>query len=145
LMSAAERGHLDVVQLLLLLGADVNASDVNCRTALMYAAEEGQLEVVGPLIKAGAEVNISDGSGRTALMNASAGGHSKIVAMLLHQGAEVRLRDRTGRTAWSEAQERLQIAQQHRVRSVTPTEYPTNEVDRCSETIELLKTAGAAS
>lgn len=49
LMLAASHGKLDVVNLLLECGADVNIQDDDGSTALMCAAEHGYLDIVNAL------------------------------------------------------------------------------------------------
>ena len=54
---AAESGHLDIMQVLLEAGADVNARTDHGGTALMSAALQGQAETVKILLDNGAGVN----------------------------------------------------------------------------------------
>lgn len=49
LMLAASHGKLDVVNLLLECGADINIQDDDGSTALMCAAEHGYLDIVNAL------------------------------------------------------------------------------------------------
>ena len=42
---ASSNGHLEVVKYLLDKGADINAKDNDCKTALMLASYNGYLEV----------------------------------------------------------------------------------------------------
>jgi ankyrin repeat protein len=51
---AAKRGHEVVIQLLLAVGADVNAKDSNSVTALHEAAEKGHEAVIKLLLAVGA-------------------------------------------------------------------------------------------
>ena len=59
---AAHRGYLNIVRLLLLAGADVNAVEGNASnsTPLHWAATGGHLEVVKLLVKNGAKLNVRD-------------------------------------------------------------------------------------
>jgi ankyrin repeat protein len=86
-MLAAQRGHAEVVRILLGAGADVGAS-VNddaawnsAFTAVEYAAMSGHLEVVQALVAAGADVNRRDEDGRRAAQAAKAG-NVAVVAFL---------------------------------------------------------------
>ena len=56
-MAASEMGHIDIVNLLIEAGADVNAAreDYEGSTALKYASREGHTEIVNLLREAGAE------------------------------------------------------------------------------------------
>jgi hypothetical protein len=86
---ACERGHLDVVQLLLEKGADVNAQGGECGNALQAAAQGGHLEIVQLLLEKGADVNTQGRHYGNAFYAAARGGHLKIVQLLLEKGADV--------------------------------------------------------
>jgi hypothetical protein len=60
LHDAAEDGNLEVVQLLLERGADVNSGNADSRNTLHQAAVEGKLDVVRLLTERGAEVDPRD-------------------------------------------------------------------------------------
>jgi hypothetical protein len=66
LVVAATAGLVDVVEQLLSLGADVNASDTYGRTALHYASMLGNERLVLSLLAAGADVFAKDHSGLCA-------------------------------------------------------------------------------
>merc|ERR1712098_418148 len=70
LMSAAWRGHEDIVRALIDKGANPNAADISGRTALIAAAEGGQEAVVTVLLKAGANIEATDGDDKNALDHA---------------------------------------------------------------------------
>lgn len=92
LQAAAEGGSLNVVELLLDRGAEVNAKPCrnNGRTALQAAAGAGHLDVVKRLLEHSADVNAQpcESGGRTALQAAAQCGHLKIVELLLEHNAE---------------------------------------------------------
>lgn len=105
LQAAAECGHVRIVQLLLVTGADISAEPVKSggRTALQAAAGSGHVEIVEILLAAQAAVNAkpSNKFGRTALQAAAGGGHVEVVRILLAAKADVNAtpcKDR-GRTA----------------------------------------------
>ena len=56
----AGRGDPAAVEALLDRGADVDAKDIDGRTALMLAIQNGHLDVVKALIAKGADVNAKD-------------------------------------------------------------------------------------
>ena len=67
LMRASNKGHVQIVLLLLAAGANL---DMVCHagfTALMRACGAGHLQVVRVLLEAGANTDAADNNGRTAL------------------------------------------------------------------------------
>jgi ankyrin repeat protein len=88
LYRAAEKGHDEVVQLLLENGADVNAQGGFCENALQVASDLGHDAVVKTLLDNGANVN-AVGIYGTALQAASLHGYEVIVRLLLDYGADV--------------------------------------------------------
>jgi ankyrin repeat protein len=94
-------GSASLAQLLIKVGAKVNAKNVNGDTALTMAARVAREESVTPiLIAAGADVNVKNNAGDTALLvNVKAGGDAKTVQGLIAAGAEVNVTDRAGDTA----------------------------------------------
>lgn len=89
LSAAAKLGNLEIANLLLNAGSDINFHDVYVQSPLMAAAQEGHLDVVKFLAEKGADVDaVSDNHG-TALHCAAKGGHLEIVSYLLDQGANI--------------------------------------------------------
>ena len=90
LFSAAEKGHEDVVRLLLDIGkTDLDAIDGGHRTPLFWAARNGHETIVKLLLATGkVNVNAKDSDSWTALSGATEGGHKDIVKLLLKAGAE---------------------------------------------------------
>ena len=66
MMTAARRGNLAMVQLLVDKNANVNARDASGETALMVAAERGNAAVLKLLVQKGADPSARDLLGRTA-------------------------------------------------------------------------------
>jgi uncharacterized protein len=60
LMLAAERGHIELVKVLLKNGADVNAENLNGETALMRAAENDRAAAVKILLAHHANCDAGD-------------------------------------------------------------------------------------
>jgi ankyrin repeat protein len=67
LIYAAREGTLDVVQMLLDAGVDVNAAEANQTTPLLIAILNDHIDVATFLLEHGANLNAADGFGRTAL------------------------------------------------------------------------------
>ncbi len=84
LMQAAYAGSLETMQVLLELGADVEALDDEGRTALMYAARSGKDEVVTLLLEAGADARPVDKYGKSALAMAEEQGFVTVASALTH-------------------------------------------------------------
>eukprot|EP00919_Chromeraceae_sp_WS-2016_P057927 GHVR01137276.1.p1 GENE.GHVR01137276.1~~GHVR01137276.1.p1 ORF type:complete len:300 (+),score=10.48 GHVR01137276.1:492-1391(+) len=84
LMYACMKGHLEVVNVLISKGAEINANDRYRKTPLMYASMEGHQEVVKLLIGKGADVNYKDENGRTPLIDASMKGNLDMVKVLIY-------------------------------------------------------------
>ncbi len=89
LLEAAFAGELEEVRRQVSEGVDVNASDPDGRTSLMWAAFNGHATVIEFLLDEGAELDGKDSSGRTALMYASSGPFVEAAGLLLERGAEV--------------------------------------------------------
>lgn len=96
LLTAAARGHTDIVLMLINAGADVNPPK-DYMTPLMYAAEQGDLKSLKALLEAKANVNARirfkpsyrNAYYNTALMYAAAYGHLECVKALIQAGADV--------------------------------------------------------
>jgi ankyrin repeat protein len=71
LIWAAEKGHLDVAQLLLDRGAAIDKTANTGSTALIEAAKKGHLDVARLLLDRGAELDKDNCFGWSALMQAS--------------------------------------------------------------------------
>ncbi|CAF0726075.1 unnamed protein product [Brachionus calyciflorus] len=99
LMEAAQEGHLELVQLLIKAGANVNKfytalitngqnsnqNITSCESALSLACENGHTDVVAALIKAGAESDRPDpDKGYTPLMKAARSGQLCTVQYLVN-------------------------------------------------------------
>ena len=94
LQVAVGKGSVQLIELLLALGADVNAPPHNKRsyaTPLQAAAEMGHVELVERLLDLGADVNAAPLSnwGATALQTAASSGYLKIAQTLLDHGADI--------------------------------------------------------
>ncbi|CAN0006370.1 unnamed protein product [Choristocarpus tenellus] len=96
---AAQKGHADIVRLLVGNGALVNVRDKWKRTPLHRAAKEGHVEVVKALLEAGAEINAQGDANWTPLHCGSFHGRLDVVKMLVDSGADPTATDDRGRSA----------------------------------------------
>ncbi|XP_033762636.1 26S proteasome non-ATPase regulatory subunit 10-like [Pecten maximus] len=92
---AAQKGYIDVVDLLLEKGAETFAWDKNGQTALHKAAMQGHVNAIISLVARGARVDIIDRTGRLALEYAVRSKHVAAVKLLCQFGSEPLLLDWT--------------------------------------------------
>ena len=91
--------NLNVIQMLLELGANVNATTIELEhTALHCAASRGDLGIVRFLLLNGANADQPDGDGSTAIMLAARGGNIDILRHLIHSGADPNIENNRGVT-----------------------------------------------
>ncbi|XP_031567099.1 phosphate system positive regulatory protein PHO81-like [Actinia tenebrosa] len=81
------------------VGADVNKTDKDGKTALFYALSNDHEKVAHALIESGADVNITDKDGKTALFYALSNDHEKVAHAMIEAGASVNKVDKDGKTA----------------------------------------------
>ena len=103
---ASSRGHLNVVELLLKIGAQHDSRNRSGRTPLHEAARCGQKDVVKLLIDYGTDVDIKYDNGETPLSCAANRGHMDTVQLLLKMGADPNARSRRGETPLDQATRR---------------------------------------
>jgi len=99
---AGEYGNVEVINLLLGAGADINLGEKEGTNALHYAAKYGQLEATKVLVAAGALVDLQEGyHGYTPLHWNSAGRGVRGIAVVLVEtgGADTTILDHAGDTA----------------------------------------------
>ena len=85
----ALNGNLESVRRAVAAGVDVNSTDEQQRTALLFASFNGHTSVVKLLLDNGALLSQRDAMGRTALMFAATGDNAETVGLLLETGADV--------------------------------------------------------
>lgn len=90
---AADRGDLEITNLLISNGADLLARDTDGDTPLHWAAFKGNSEIVNLLLEKGAEPSPMNKNGDTPLNYAIADRSMETIDLLLDNGAEY---DRTG-------------------------------------------------
>ncbi|KAF7378485.1 Ankyrin repeat domain containing protein [Mycena sanguinolenta] len=89
LCQAAWMGNEAIMMLLIQHGADINAKDGQCVSALQAVSWKGHEAAVKLLLKHGVDVNAEGGGYGCALQLASMRGHEIIVKMLLEYGANI--------------------------------------------------------
>ena len=100
---ASACNRIDVIELLLDRGANIEAQARNGMTAFIYASAMNNAEIAQLLLDRGANIEAQALNGKTALMYAFKYGHYKIAQLLLYRGANIEARDNHGRTALIEA------------------------------------------
>lgn len=85
---AAWMGHVDMVNLLLNRGADIDAHGMNERTALGWAANGNRKNVVELLIGRGADINLRDENGKTPADLADSNYHSDLGIFIRSEAAK---------------------------------------------------------
>ena len=105
LMSAASRGQIGVMELLLDHNAGLELTDKEGMNALGYAIEYSRVDAVRFLLERGADPNavVDSASKWTVLMNAANNGDADIVELLLKHGADPNAVDNLGETAYAYA------------------------------------------
>ena len=94
------KGHLEVIEVLVSYGADVNSDNSVGLVPLVVAVVQGNSLVVNWLLKKGANVNSRSPSGIPAICLAAENGSSRIFGNLLFKGADIYLNLEGGKTAF---------------------------------------------
>lgn len=95
---------LDLLQLLIAAGADVNHTGSDGATPLYRACTAFYTDGARVLVESGADVNAATREGETPLMNAALGNHAEMIKILLNAGADVNAVDAQGCTALDAAE-----------------------------------------
>ena len=88
-VNAARSGDLEVVQIYLDAGMNINARNALNQTAVLAAAISNQLDVVTLLIYRGANVNMRNSKNETPLILATARNYGGMVNMLIDAKADI--------------------------------------------------------
>ena len=97
------KSTLNIIQLLVHSGADINLVNLNGYTAFLLACCYSDRTVVSLLIEAGSDVHAKCDNGVTALILASKGNDEEIVSLLLERGCDVNAVNKYKQTALSMA------------------------------------------
>jgi ankyrin repeat protein len=84
---------LEIVELLLSHGADVNVHPMHIVTSGHPLNEKEDVEMIELLLRYGTELDVSNGEGQTALLKGASNGGLKIVRLLLQNGADPNAKD----------------------------------------------------
>ena len=79
---AAWYNHVPAIEVLISLGADLEAENITGYSALHHAAESGSLEAAAALLAAGADPGHANGEGRMPSWTASSRGNPEVGALI---------------------------------------------------------------
>jgi hypothetical protein len=97
---AAYNGHVEIIRLLLLNGAEVNAKNNRGRTPLYCAALNGHIDILHLLVENGADLEAQDDDGWRALHYAALHGHLPFIQELISRyHVDINARRNNGSTA----------------------------------------------
>jgi ankyrin repeat protein/beta-lactamase regulating signal transducer with metallopeptidase domain len=100
---AANRGHTEIVKILLDSGAKVDIAASGGYSPIRYAVLNYDKETIRALISGGADVNIAPDNSDTPLLTAIWGDQTDIVKALLDAGANAELKDDNGMSSLQHA------------------------------------------
>ncbi|UCF04055.1 MAG: ankyrin repeat domain-containing protein [bacterium] len=95
---AAYLGDMDLIKLLVELGADINARNDFNQNPMLYAAYEGKLGACEYLLEKGSDFDYQDTRGNTPLLFAARQNHPEVVKLLIEKGATVEVKGNNGAT-----------------------------------------------
>ncbi|KRY26561.1 Integrin-linked protein kinase, partial [Trichinella spiralis] len=95
---AAKGGHMNIVDMLLVRGARINATNIGDDTALHLASAHGHRDIVHRLLAHKADVNAVNEHGNTPLHYACFWGYEAIAEDLIRHGASVGICNKYGDT-----------------------------------------------
>jgi ankyrin repeat protein len=111
LIVMSRHGQTDIVQRLVKMGVELDATNKLGDTALYLAADRGHIYTVKALCESGAAVNTANRGGWTPLMMASALGHLEIMEILLQYKADYHPKNLWNGSALSEARKSFRANQ----------------------------------
>jgi ankyrin repeat protein len=95
---AVRNGNIEIVDILIKGGADINKGDQAGKTALSHAAESGKVDLTRKLIDSGADVNKRDLVGGNSVLWAAGLGNAETLAIVVEAGGNVDVKDINGLT-----------------------------------------------
>ncbi|CAF0888998.1 unnamed protein product [Didymodactylos carnosus] len=90
--------HLNIVQLLIRHGANVNHCILSKSTPMRVACYNGRIDIVKYLVDNGGDIKLVNAYDSTCLMIAAYRGHTELCRYLLGIGAEINAKDKEGST-----------------------------------------------
>lgn len=97
---AANSGTRDDAAILILLGADIEATDNGfSATPLLWASYDGNVDVASELVSSGANVNAQNGLGNTPLHNAAIQDNEILITVFLQAGTDQSTLNNDGKIA----------------------------------------------
>ncbi|TWU24211.1 Ankyrin repeats (3 copies) [Novipirellula galeiformis] len=94
-LMAALDGNMQVIDLALTSGTELNTQNERGHNALHLASFNGHTDAVNYLLSKGMKVDERDGEGKSALIHAASGDFADTVEVLIKAGADVNLKDET--------------------------------------------------
>lgn len=88
--------EMDMVQLLVANGANVDEREKTGHTPVIYAAQMGKLDILKVLVDSGANIHMETNDGGSALYMAAQGGFEKTVKYLARKGASIHHKNKKG-------------------------------------------------
>ena len=98
LSRAVDTGNVELLEIAIREGADVNAKNEYGSTPLHKSARHGRLEVARALIDKGADVNAKNDDGWTPLLLSASNEHLEVARFLIEAGADVNAKNEYGFT-----------------------------------------------
>ncbi len=89
LLIAALYGFMEIAQILVEAGADVNYTDYEGRRPIHLATEFDNIEIIEILVEGGADLNCQDNAGWRPIHHAAQIGHTGIIELSLQSGVSV--------------------------------------------------------
>ena len=98
-MEAVWNGHLNIADVLVRHGANLDMAEDDGDTVLIWAARQGREKVVNYLIGKGASLNLRNTAGDSAIICAMRSGYPATARLLLDAGADINLENTNSETA----------------------------------------------